>query len=693
MVVVDPTIRDTQYTIKKPIVQIKSSLSDGWQTRPDMWVSSASRGIGQSIGQATLVLIQGDRIIPAGDDRFRVTPVSELDAERWWVRLVIEPNTPDNTLTEWMGIIVAEEQHDHGTRTLPNNRDSRDRIFRAYDTTWLLTRYAVTPKSLVARNEDVSAVDAISRLIPFEKNRSANGGPIPGDSFVFAYDTNSKTRWTVGQAVEYVLRVFGFGNVALTANGLSILNQFELPDTDITGGSIYDVLNLMVNTRRGLSWSIVRNFNAPLPIGIDVHTHTESSVSIGSGKTLFANANPRQIDCSHDPDGSVVVMHDWSKVYQQIKVVGGRRRACFTIGLNSSDALQQGWTATEQAAYLAGDSSNPSYATWGDRVKKERNDMARATDKMSHVFTRFYLPKYWSGITQAGERTCPILVDRSVGAAQTNTQIPMWVAGMRFDNQLLLRETWDYAGDPAFPAKRGSTDLDPPFREAFAVYVVPGSSPTRYVRSDRIGIASRNEAIGDNGIHFSSSLKMLENAGVAIVPSSLPHAQASGLWGGAAVSEVYPVLDYRSLVVTVCCEFDDHVIIEYPIAAGAYHNQESVLVIQMPESKLDFLVPGTVIDVDSRGDLVLAYGGYLQDDRPEMENIARLAWIWYGKQRRAANITYRQITDVLHPGDYLTTLDGVTSDTMVTSVSWDFLQGTTTIQTEFAEIDPLGFVA
>ena len=105
---------------------------------------------------------------------------------------------------------------------------------------------------------------------------------------------------------------------------------------------------------------------------------------------------------------------------------------------------------------------------------------------------------------------------------------------------------------------------------------------------------------------------------------------------------------------------------------------------------MDYVCPGTVVGVKD-GILQTSNGGFVRDDRAYMKDLAYLAYQWYGVVRRAFSLTYHQLSTLFVPGMLITqigsgaTLESVRS--VITKVGYDFRQGTTSIHTQYAELD------
>jgi len=169
-----------------------------------------------------------------------------------------------------------------------------------------------------------------------------------------------------------------------------------------------------------------------------------------------------------------------------------------------------------------------------------------------------------------------------------------------------------------------------------------------------------------------------------------------------------PDADFNYLGATVFSECDGNVTVQYPPVIGFGGDTVKTLNITAPNCRLDYLVPGTVIDIKDDGTLITSSGGFLQDDTVYMASIARSAYEWYRDSRRAMQVTVHDLgyqfspdffnfanppvtiflgTLVRNLGDQAHVFNRLAVNSVVTSVEYDMLAGTSTILTQFAELD------
>jgi hypothetical protein len=109
--------------------------------------------------------------------------------------------------------------------------------------------------------------------------------------------------------------------------------------------------------------------------------------------------------------------------------------------------------------------------------------------------------------------------------------------------------------------------------------------------------------------------------------------------------------------------------------------------------QLIYVAPGTVVDVRD-GQLVrTSGGGWLRDDRAALRRIARIAYEWYRRPRRALSLVYRQARGLVAVGEMIRYIGPPGNEreinSVVTSLSIDMVQVKTAIQTDYGELDAL----
>ena len=168
--------------------------------------------------------------------------------------------------------------------------------------------------------------------------------------------------------------------------------------------------------------------------------------------------------------------------------------------------------------------------------------------------------------------------------------------------------------------------------------------------------------------------------------SALSQANSDQTRGSKNISAViYTKLDDR-LAKSQPDLYDDEDLATLELLDTASGDVLSVLELDFDHYGLDYIVPDTTLDaIDDEA--AVAEGGYVRDERTELERIARAAQAWYATPRSAVRIELLGITHRLKLGQMITKLDGDDVNSLVTSVVWDFHSQTTTVQTNFYRLD------
>ena len=134
-------------------------------------------------------------------------------------------------------------------------------------------------------------------------------------------------------------------------------------------------------------------------------------------------------------------------------------------------------------------------------------------------------------------------------------------------------------------------------------------------------------------------------------------------------------------------------------ATGVYPEKDDLpsldlvrpLLLNVAGAHADWIVAGTIV-ATAAGELKKTLnGGFLRDDRPKLRDIARMAFEWYGKQRRVLNLSFSGITTGFDIGQLVTNIGtGATLEeinTCITSITYDLQGNKTTLHTQFGELD------
>ena len=373
---------------------------------------------------------------------------------------------------------------------------------------------------------------------------------------------------------------------------------------------------------------------------------------------------------------------------------GEPQGACFTVSVQTM-TLETDWSTAQQTTYNAGDPGAGAIAD--DWARHNAHQTARTKDKLKKVYRYFRIPPTWDGKV-SGNYVWPL--DQN----NLNVSLPYWWPGLRLQDRLPLRLEHDYT-NPVAVTNAMKTSSKWQYQRPF-VYVAPTGERAYFL--DRAGrgetVDTHSEA---SGRFWSAGLQMQDNAlGIIVDVHGAPqHMIAKTTWTAADAADetdYAPDADYNYLYATVFAEADGHVTRawpEGPINAGTDTLKE--LVIYVPNARLDYVVPGTTIDIGTDGVPIQSTGGFVRDDTDFLKNVARSAYQWYSTPRKSMSVTIHELgfsfgvgqagAESIWLGSLITTIGGAvnaaTLNTVVTRITFDLLAGTSTYLTQFAEFD------
>lgn len=561
-------------------------------------------------------------------------------------------------------------------------------------------------------------------------NRSEDLGT--KDTFLFAASLAGARMWQADELVMYVLAYHAPSDVPwqldLADSQLGFLRWYQ-PALELHGLSIRELLNLLVDRRRLSAWTVrVRENQGALDdVLVYVYSLTPNPIASTLGnQVLPANPYQRQLnfDASFDVASAVLTRSSLHAV-DQVRAVGARRTSTFTLsGIDGS--LQADWTVLEQTKYNLAASLRQGYAALDRSDKEHANDVARAERAVRRVFSYFVINPEWdtraAKVTFAGSNdpspprpVNPRLDDE--GQIVEGEVDQFWYPGIRLLHALPLKADRDYSqGDVADPWLLDGT---PPGAESqhmrpFAVVAFRSEDGTSYEALDLADVQSqsRDELAGDGGRHWSGALEMRDDAPGLLIHIASPYQHVIGLdvptqidysdWVFEAltgVEEIEPeVAWYRDLAITVCWQTDQYCEVVWPTPQpGGPVNPREERIELGDDYRLDYLAPYTIVGVHEGQIQQTEEGGFVRDDRDRLEALAQVAYEWYGRQRQALSLAYRQVEQYLLVGELVTQIGAAGNvqevNAAVTAIRYDLAAGTTQVTTDFGELDLPSFGA
>lgn len=701
----------------RPQIFTAPSIYGFWTEQPYLRPTFCNYQLG-AIGRAEFIYHYGRIKQPTANDFVDVTKIDI--ANHWiWMRWVAEAG---GTPVDWVGLVTGDSRVPKGSDAIA---DTGSQVIYAHASEIILERLQVRR----SRIYKAAAYQFVDVGLPFNGFRDGTSGNDPAkankvagvNNLAFANDLTNAVEWTAGEVTKYLLDYvvapsFEQGDVGSPSWTMDTFDLSYRPVNVVTHGkSVWEILNQVIDRKRGLVWWLEPQFNAtPVPVGwrLRISSINTSAVQLTPSVTLPANPDQMDLDLRQSPDQvDVSETTDALQRYEQVVVEGAPMTTTFSIDL---DDLTIDWSNVDVTNYKAAGSGVTGYASMNLSDKRTLNDQIRLNDQLRHVYTRFKLTSFANIHTDGVTSNLGVFPDvtatwgadegwkKAISTADPS-QLTIWDPAVRLENTVRLYQRVDYSSPSTSPPNNNPAASVPDFSRPIAY----GKLGSKWYRLNSVsGATARDELKGDGGQDLAVSLFMHDHqAGVSIIPHGMPHRlQTALVFDGSSGNEVSHTptgeLPPSDITLTLCASSGIPIKVAYPIMAADYVNdQKNILVIRLGDTaRLDWIVGGTKVDIaPDQATLVSAARRQVRDDRETMRLLAVMAWEWYQRPRRVIQLQLRQILpmNALHIGTLINKL--ITNDnelvqanpvnTIVSSINIDWLQGRTAIQTQFAEID------
>lgn len=713
---------DAYYTYRHNTFRVWTSTTLGtvWHEAPYLRVEDLSEVAAPDIDTCVLSYLTGEFALREPDDFGNAQIVAKtwfnaLDLNRHFVKVEMRDMNEEEAgepviLRTWYGVIELDERDEAQKPDESVNRTGRQTL-QAFGLLRLLETTIIT-QSVVLIDAVADETITIGRGLPFNfesrgaLGRRGNRTAVPdGDgSHNFSRlpagdETTGGTDnfWTASDAVQHLLthhRPKDPYDDDLCEWVCEPLVDGDLPITfyDITvptdRRSVKAVLDDLIDRRRGVGYRVYgRETDTRFEAVLEVFTFNATAIALEGGEEIPANENTDSLIAgSSTIVDSVKVRKIATHQVDELIVEGAPPTSTLTLRFGDNPAaveeLVKGWTDAQETAYKSGAGGTA-----------EENAAVRCRDALKDVFARYLVASDWP--TTVAVDATPDPEEFWVALAQSVT-IPDDIEDADVHDLFLKTDDATRAGPLAFHVKR------------FLELMPLKDAETNEFRQPFVALSEGSDAGGQWAFHnvvsalhedrrFNCTLRMLQDRlGFTLDVNRAGGQQLIAVndWTGAAETseDVDPAqaqgLDFHNLRITATIEWDARVTLNKTLNTPT--GQKRTLYIQIPDMRLDFALPGTVIDIDDDGTLETTDGKVLKDDRARGRAILEAAAAWYSEVRQAITISYRELHPKLEIGTLITQLWGVSDDpinTPVTGIRHSPRQGMTTIETAYAEID------
>lgn len=692
---------------KRLKVQIKLHWGQPWVDAPNLQCMAMSLCVAPAVSQATFEVKYGLRKDPGVALR-EVIPFGGMIAD-WYVRLV-DSVTNNN---RWVGTFSQFKDKLHGADV---GVPSGDEVLTAFGLERLLHRSEVEYSWILLPGK-AKVITRIQTLLPFNMRVQKDDGKRVvarlvgnrsaakfGNSYVFSQADGCT--WTNRDIAEYLMDRFApafFNGQPLTGQvaNLAALERAWRPFRTVGEG-----LTALIDRRRGHTWRIaISPALDPTPV-VQVCTVFDVAVPLSNravGAMLEPNGNMVNLDLDDETEkhwiGDVTIHGGSDSEYHRVVVRGSPLVVCGTVSF-ATGTLNRAWDDQAETAYAA--------ATDIDRENKQRfegiyTDFVLNDSQPPFEFDKWVTSTGEDGTTPTAEPAIALqklpLVDLSGQIQSSPTawshlfglgrtllrQLPL-LAGCAYDDAAGPYAVYpdapeEYVKPMVFVQMPGTPVVAPSLPIDAPTTMLPGV----FVKADKIN--DSHVTGGAVGSPISISVMDSRMGFKLHTPAGFQHELASGHFTGESAEQ--PFFDYATLAATVAIATDAILSVEQSIQTPG--DITRTLIIDCPECEAWYLMAGTIVDVQEGVPVLSPAGMVLRNDSDKLLTIAALARAWYGRVRTAATVTQAYARYDVMPGAILQTVtfggQVYQVQTLVSRVSWDFTKFTTTIESDFGELD------
>lgn len=681
-------------------VYLKSRWADPWGTaKTDLWCQEAVWTVGGSFSTAQIVYRYDDGLAIGAAEFARLFPLTRL---RFYVRVdftnfTMESEALDDTVRSWYGVIDAELDE----QLAPDLVTAGDTVtayprgrnhFMAYGLEALLAQSWVD-QSAVKSGDSVAFVKRALSLNPgladynpdpCETTGEGNRSTAKTDKAVYAFH-GSRTGgqpWSTSTAVDSMLTyetVRDWNEEQLVPFVLydpdAALPDWDEPTLQREGRNVYDLLQTLIGRQRGLAWRIevlpAAEQQGADQVEVVPCTLVTSDLVIDEQKKLKANPNQKILCWEQDRGADPVIRRCSSETIDQVIVRGERRTSTASFSFGEA-TLAIGWPAALETAYEQAASTAGDYPPVGeDSARQFANYACREADKFKVVFARFTLDEATGGYVGNGTSN---LADQVLMPSDADEDDPEpWAPDdQRFLPFTAMLEGVVYDGDvigsgnPPNVFQLKPLKHKPPLVLFPRPNIVDGDQTQRYRQAEKIGLTADQDQAGwgasqswTAGVHIDND----DGALWVVVHNGQQWVIAKTDF--TPLADVDPTTDeipgdYRQMIVTATVPWSSFAEVRYPAQVDLPHGFDALRrqLIKAPFHRVDYIVADTVVAIDEKTGTLLRNdrAGFIRDDRDKMEQIAKLAYAWYGQERKAISFSTTLVNNRLELGDLIVSI-------------------------------------
>lgn len=707
-----------------------------WEAAPYLHVQFLERYAAPQVDRAALEWRYGP-ILQNDSNEYEVFDPLALVGR--FVKIIVYDPT-GQVVDIWYGVIEQETNEARGL-SISDDISRGTQTFTAFGLLRLLERVVFRSAVKFADGSETERI-TLARGIPFNLSDSGEYAETKNRSvatsdgvYLFADTPDLAEEWTAWTAAEYLLthHVPVDGNEVPLAtwrlDGEQAILDWYVIHTRTDGRSVKDVLDELIPRKRALGYWIDYD-ESDNRVHVRLFTLNDQDLILpprptGESRTIPGNQDQRALDFER---AIVITRAELRNVattrYDVIIVQGEFKTSTCTLRFNTQrDEIVKSWTGTQETEFLDGASNDPDYGTLDELEKTQRNALVRQSDALFAVFRRFRISETWNQLQPhhfpgQGEEDSRVwhvaprldaetglpLFDGVYFPGVNETGEPLWINDLVLQKRLPLRVGLDYSGD-RIQTGEWEEDLSENNRQHLAPLIftqledLPDGT-ARWYRLEALGLT----AAWENDVRRWSGQAEMLSKGAAFdvhIVGGVQQFIALSTWFAAAETdpehdpEKQGGLDYGDFWATLAIAHDTRVAHRITLSDPVSGVQQRTLVIDVPDARLDYIVPHTVVSLgNSENPVTTTSGGFLRDDRDRLKLIAESAAAWYGKIRQTLSLSFVAVGEVARIGSIITEIPSrfklENVNTVVTSLRYNFSDPrrvTTELETSFAEFD------
>lgn len=640
-------------------VYIRDNWSTDWTLATDLDVVRVEAGLAPTVDRAIFLFRYGR--VGDNEGNFANVARKSLGLVGYYVKVLID------TTIVFTGRFADSSDSIGGA--YPDPVGTGDQTLIAYGLERTLQQCAVNGSYVEINGAAVLIPTRLPFNIPHRTSTAIGGNRSAakvGASYIFS--ASSGAAWTARDVAEYLLArfvphtsvgtpTFSLADNVGAANLAKIVDAWECPDTVAAG------LSRLANRHRGHTWRITCTGEMPVVEPISL---LDVPITIGS-TTLAANPYSSSMGANTEniPTNGLVVRESGDAYFDQIEVVGAPLWVCGAV------KLVPAWSAAEAAAYDAA------------------NEEARAQDALRHVYQAYRIAVSSDGkpFVNAAGVYLPVPSVDADGSLNYSTPSPLFACGRSLTRETPLRAGYTYSTGVETPPAATGVPMEwlPPI-----VYAsVTAGETTTIAPIDKLNAIDSNAP--------SVSVHVLDgDLGLRLqCPAGWGHLLAKNHGTRTNDPADKPAaFDYDTdLVATAAIRADACLKLTWsgtpPIA--------KTLTLRVPDAECWVILEDTPLTVTAGAVVRAPTNIVTRTDITRLEAVLAAARAWYGRDRRAITRTLRDLSKSWSPGTLLTNLVTATEElainTVVTQIVWDGPSASTTVETDFTELDAVAITS